>query len=91
MLQLPGSRLPQTLPTDGSAAGNNDPRQTLKLIMPSLGHKYKVSALQSGKMAQSQQALTSVADSDSEVHKIAEEIKEDECRLIDLACNRPIE
>lgn len=85
MLQLPGSHLPQTLPTDGSAAGNNDPRQTLKLIMPSLGHKYKVSALQSGKMAPSQQALTSEADTDSEVHMMGEDLQEDECRLIDLA------
>ncbi len=38
--------------------------------MPSLGHKYKVSALQSGKMAQSQQALASEADTDSELHKM---------------------
>ncbi len=40
--------------------------------MPSLGHRYKVSALQSGKMAQSQQALTSEADTDSEVHNMGE-------------------
>lgn len=53
--------------------------------MPSLGHKYKVSALQSGKMAPSQQALTSEADTDSEVHMMGEDIQEDECRLIDLA------
>lgn len=34
LLQHIGSRLFQASSTDGSAAGNNDPRQTLKLIMP---------------------------------------------------------
>ncbi|ROI84208.1 hypothetical protein DPX16_19980 [Anabarilius grahami] len=40
---------------------------------------------QSGKMAQSQQALTSEADTDSEVYMMGEDKQEDECRLIDLA------
>lgn len=53
LLQLPGTLLPQTWPTDGSPAGNNDPRQTLKLIMPSQGHTYKEQLLQ-WKMAECQ-------------------------------------
>ncbi len=42
-------------------------------------------------MAQSQQTLTSEADTDSEVHKMGGGTKEYECRLIDLARNGPIE
>lgn len=41
--ELPGTGLSMTWLTDGSAAGNNDPRQTLQLIMRSRGHTYKVS------------------------------------------------
>lgn len=43
-LSLLGRVVSQLPWTDGPPAGNNDPRQTLKLIMPLWGHRYKVSA-----------------------------------------------
>lgn len=41
--RLPGTVLGQPPWTDGPPAGNNDPRQTLKLITPLWEHRYKVS------------------------------------------------